>query len=209
MRSIKTFLGICLLSIFAMSVVRGNHDIEGEWTNRRAGVSVQVEKTSHGIKVKRLDRADWIYYESFRGGEYRDQNGNTYILNDEGILEWQSYNGRKKLRFQKNLNPSYRDDHPGLKNRDTYIERNHHYGNSNRHGLEGKWINQSTRQTIVVKERRNKIKVRAARTGWVTFERRRGQRFVDDRGNMYKWQRGSLTYESRNGDFYMRFVPYQ
>ena len=178
-------------------------EIEGFWTNVQKNVSVEVRQTYDGIKVKRRDRSQWISYEKMRSNQYRDRQGNTYYLRTDGLLEWESYDGRKRLRFNRASNPqSYSRDLET--DRDIHIERNHYYGGS----LEGRWINQSTGQIVQVKTRRKTIRVKAHRGGWVTFRPRSNQSFVDDRGNRYRVQHGKLIYTSYSGDFMMRFVRY-
>ncbi len=182
------------------SMAFANGDVEGRWQNTRTNVLLEVEKTYNGIRVKRLDKSGWIRYESIRRDQFRDHEGNTYEILPDGRLEWQSSDGRRRLRFNRTAPQQNIYRSPG----DKHIERNHYYGRS----LDGKWINKSTGQTILVKKKRHYIKVKARRSDWVIFKPSRHNRFVDDQGNFYKLNNGRLSYSSYSGDFYMRFIKY-
>ena len=206
----KTLISVwsLILGTFIVSAnAFASHDIEGRWKNARTNVGLEVEKTYDGIRVKRLDKANWIRYESIRSNQFKDRNGNTYALRTDGVLEWESYDGRKRLRFTKD---DYHIDGYTYPDRtpDKYVERNHYYGKDKYRTLEGKWINKSTGQAVWVKVRSRHIKVKAHRGGWITFKPRHNRSFVDDHGNRYQLRNGKLAYTSYSGDFYMRFVRY-
>ena len=202
MKKIKTMV-LALSSICMINVIAANSSIEGQWKNEKAKVSVLVEKTYDGIRVKRLDRTNWIKYESTRANQFRDNDGNTYLLRRDGNLEWESYDGRRRIVFARAVSSS------SIKPKgSTHIERNHYYGRDFYRSLEGKWINRSTGQSIWIKERRKSIRVKAHRRGWVTFRPRANRTFVDPHGNRYQVKNGRLSYTSYSGDFYMRFVKY-
>ena len=207
MKTLISVWSLILGSIIAAPSAFASHDIEGRWKNARTNVGLEVEKIYDGIRVKRLDKANWIKYKSIRSNQFKDRNGNTYALRSDGILEWESYDGRKRLRFTKDEYGSdgltYRDRTP-----EKYVERNHYYGPNRNPVLEGKWINKSTGQAVFVKERKRHIKVKAHRGGWVSFKPRHNRSFVDDHGNRYQLKNGKLAYTSYSGDFYMRFVRY-
>ena len=211
MKMLKSFVMVVFMFLGWSSQVTANHDIEGLWKNARTNVSLEVRKTYDGISVKRLDRSGWIDYRSFRNDQFRDSRGNTYVLQDNGILEWESYEGRKRLQFKKDHSDSHYQSQTGSGHHgDKYVERNYHYGKGrNDRSLEGRWINKSSGQAIMIKERRRSIKVKAHRGGWTTFDQRRGHVFVDHYGNRYEFRNGRLSYTSQSGDFMMRFMRYR
>ena len=206
MKNLKTALLFAFLFLLQTTVVSANAAIEGRWKNLKAKVSLLVEKTSTGIRVKRLDRANWIKYESTRPDQFRDAEGNTYQLTNDSHLEWESYDGRRRIAFARLDQISSTAE--SIPSTTKHIERNHYYGKNINRSLRGRWINKSTGQSIYVKERRNSIRVKARRGGWVTFRPRTNRTFVDQQDNRYQLKNGRLSYTSYSGDFYMRFVKY-
>ena len=207
MKDLRNALFLAILAVFQLATASAGSSVEGRWKNAKAKVSVLVEKTSEGIRVKRLDRTDWIAYESTRADQFRDADGNTYLLRSDGYLEWESNDGRRRIVFAKQpiQGSSYVESNPTVTK---HIERNHYYGKDFYRSLKGKWINKSTGQSILIKEGRKSIRVKTRRSGWVTFRPRTNRTFIDQDGNRYQLKNGRLSYTSYSGDFYMRFVKY-
>ncbi len=215
---------ICMVAAIGLPLnAQADQRLDGTWESSRNNLILIIESTSNGIRVKRSDQNRWYQYEEYREGQYRDQQGNNYYLIDNNTLEWEDHSGRKYLRFQRrsqksdynsadqasgHLDSRYSYDD---RNKDTHIERNHHFGRNPRntfvstHQLTGRWINRTTGQTISVKARRNGLRVKAHRSGWSNFSRRDGNTFIDPRGNRYDFQGGRLTYTSYSRDFLMEF----
>ncbi len=208
---------IALACLPAMATAR-SLQVEGTWENTRAQITLLVEITSEGIKVLRNNQSRWYYYQEIRTDQYRDQDGNTYSLIDHNTLEWESIDGEKRIRFYKGTRNGSKARIKSNSRSDVHIQRNHYYkgGKSRRFGsrtvhprtLEGKWLNNHTGQTIRVKAKRNRLYVRAKRTGWVRFHQGYDQTFTDQYGNSYEYDHGRLTYISRNRDFKMTFHRY-
>lgn len=218
---ISHFVAGLVMMSFTMSA-QAEQGPEGTWQDEQNRIILLVEKVPEGIRVKRSGQDRWYSYQRYRENQFRDSEGNTYYLNGDHSLEWEDRTGRKRIRFYKRENNrygegknhlGYRNDrfsHPQDRQRDTYIERNHHRGQSGHrsiatHVLTGRWINETTGQMIQIKARNNQVIVRANRGGWENFERKDANTFVDRRGNRYDFIRNRLVYTSRNNDFRMEF----
>lgn len=220
MKSIIIVTMATLLSCLPSSGWSASYDIDGIWENARTKVSLMVKTTASGIKVQRINKNRWYYYQELRSDQFRDDEGNTYYLIDQHTLEWEDASGDKRIRFYKKGDSSQSNvrQSESRQNSKTYIDRNHYNdrGKSRRRGniqvnpdfLEGRWLNQHTGQTIRVRGKRNSILVRTRKTGWVRFHQDRAKTFVDNQGNKYIFDRGDLTYLSRRNDFRMRFKKY-
>ncbi|NND09455.1 MAG: hypothetical protein HKN87_24030 [Saprospiraceae bacterium] len=215
MKSIFSITLAFLASIVPVSSRGASHHIDGIWENSRTKVSVMVQTTASGIKVQRINKNRWYYYQELRDDQFRDDEGNTYYLINEKTLEWEDATGAKRIRFYRKGSSSQAEVRSGDSKRkeNTHIQRNHYYGQSGKHAssrvnpdfLEGRWINQHTGQTIRVRGKRRSILVRARRTGWIRFYQDRGTSFMDREGNRYLFDRGKLAYVSRQNDFRMQF----
>lgn len=218
MNSIISLTLATLLSCLPLSGWSVGNDLDGIWENARTKVSLMVKSTASGIKVQRINKNRWYYYQELRSDQFRDDDGNTYYLIDEQTLEWEDAKGDKRIRFYKKGSSSQSrvGQSESRQHSDTYVQRNHYYdgGKSRRRGnikvdpdfLEGRWLNEHTGQTIRVRGKRNSILVRTRKTGWVRFNQDRGRAFVDRQGNKYIFDKGRLSYISRRGDFQMRFI---
>lgn len=195
-----------------------NQDLEGTWKNEQNQITLIIQSTNNGIRVRRSGQNRWYEYERIRQNQFRDREGNTYYFNRDNTLEWEDRSGNKRIRFTRWSESLMRQQGHGdqfSRNRNrhgkhTYVERNHHYGRSyhtvvGTHGLQGRWINRTTGQVIHVKAKNNRLQVKAQRGGWETFNRRDGNTFVDRRGNHYDVIGNKLIYTSRNRDFRMEF----
>ena len=215
MKSILSITLAFLASIITTIGWGSTHHIDGIWENARTKVSVMVKTTASGIKVQRINKNRWYYYQELRDDQFRDEEGNTYYLIDEKTLEWEDATGAKRIRFYRKGSSSQAEiSRDNLKRKgNTHIQRNHYYGHSPRLGsarinpdfLEGRWKNQHTGQTIRVRGKRKSILVRARTTGWIRFYQGRGKSFMDRDGNRYVFDQGRLTYISRQNDFRMQF----
>lgn len=199
------FFKLIIVSLIAFGPFRAAnaaHQIEGYWLNTRNHVGIDIEETSHGIRVRRTDQNKWYQYDRIRVDQYRDSQGNTYYQFDNDELEWESYDGRRRIKFRR----SHRDERYGHDYRDRYHDDSpgtyHIYKQ-----LSGRWINESTGLRIQIKEKRNRLKVKT-RGKWRDFRQTRGGDFIDQRGNRYRIRQGWLEYVSHHGDLVMRFKKY-
>ncbi len=199
----------CLTLLFLIGSA-GNllNPIDGVYENQKAKVKVQVELTTNGMRAKRLGQDQWYDYEQIRPGQYRDGQGNTYYLLEENQIEWEGPEGKKRIRFVKS-DGALSDDTSSPKQGNTYVHRNHFITNRqfvSARSLRGRWINPSTGQSISIRASRSgKMEVRGSQTRWITFQRSDGNTFRDRKNNRYHFDKGTLTYTSREGDFMMRF----
>lgn len=181
--------------------------IDGIYENQKANVQVLVESTAHGMRVRRLDQSQWYEYEQIRPGQFRDNQGNTYYIVEDSQIEWEDPEGEKRIRFVKSDVAS--TPAPSSKHGNTSIQRNDHISNRqfiSARSMRGRWINPSTGQSINIRASRSgKMEVRGSQTRWITFHRSDGNTFRDRKNNQYHFDKGILTYTSREGDFMMRF----
>ncbi|MDX1479333.1 MAG: hypothetical protein R3301_16575 [Saprospiraceae bacterium] len=101
------------LVILAMLIQTGTSlasQVEGLWHNERTGISIEVQDTYDGIKVKRTDASRWRYYDTRSNDIYSDQRGNYYELRRRNQLRWVSRNGRDVLVFTRASSGWYDDD---------------------------------------------------------------------------------------------------
>lgn len=184
-------------------------NLDGWWKNDQTNLLLLVESTDDGFQTKRLDQEVWYTYIQFREGQFRDHDGNTYFLMGDRNLEWEDHRGSKRLRFHRSDTPleyvNRRNGYSSYPDTDYKSGKNEN-NNVNSRSLDGRWINLSTSQKIFVKSKRNRIKVKANRGGWATFDRTNRRGWIDQQGNRYEFRNGRLIYTSRNGDFMMRFV---
>lgn len=199
------FFKFILVSFLAMSQIQASHaahQIKGYWLNERNQIGIDIEETSHGIRVRRLDQNRWHHYDRIRDDQYRDQRGNTYFQPDADELEWESHDGGRRLRFRRSDSAERYTQH----DRNQY--RNHTPGRHNTYErLSGTWINESTGKRIQIREKQNRLKVRT-RGKWQDYRQTRGGDFIDRRGNRYRINHGRLEYISHRGDLVMRFKKY-
>ena len=209
MKTWITLLSTCLVFFISVQAI-ANNDVDGIWINSLKGLTVIVESTSRGIRVKRQDQQTWYEYEEYRVGQYRDAEGNNYYLVDASKLEWEGSNGKRRIVFNKSPLPDGSIAHAIREggNQDVHIERNHYYGETSRPSrLEGRWRNKSTGQSITIQAHADFIKVRAHRGGWTTFYREDRNTYFDSRGNRYDVLPAKVIYLSESRDFKMVFVP--
>ncbi len=201
----RTLLLTLLLSL-GMSDLLAN-PIDGIYENQKAKVKVQVESTANGMRAKRLDQNRWYEYEQIRPGQFRDSQGNTYYIIEDDQIEWEGPEGKKRIRFMRS--DAGQTDASGSKQGSTYMQRNHYISNRqfvSARSLRGRWINPSTGQSINIRASQSgRMEVRGSQTRWITFRRSDGNRFRDRKNNEYFFDKGTLTYTSREGDFMMRF----
>lgn len=220
---ISYFAAMMLLMNFA-SANDSDHQLEGIWESENNQITLIIESTNNGIRVKRKGQNRWYEYHQYRPNQFTDSEGNIYFLMRDRILEWEDHRGRKRLRFRKigseryaeksDQHDNWREDTYDRSSRwrqDSNISGHHNTGKSSRkivsaRHLNGRWINQTTGQTIFIKARNNRLRVKAHRGGWENFERRDGNTFVDHRGNRYVLNQKRLVYTSRRRDFRMDFV---
>jgi len=204
-----TLSATCLI-FFGSTQVHGKNDVEGKWINATKGLTLIVETTSNGIRVKRTDQQNWYEYEEYRVGQYRDKDGNNYYLIDGEKLEWEGKDGERRLVFSRGSIPtsSIPLENDAKDQSEYHVERNYYYGDAfGPSQLEGWWRNRSSGQSIFVQAHKHLIKVRAHRGGWTTFYRDDRNTYFDNRGNRYDISAGKMFYSSRSGDFKMVFIP--
>ncbi|MDH3649983.1 MAG: hypothetical protein OEQ53_09880 [Saprospiraceae bacterium] len=207
-----TIIILCLGTLTSMEAAIADHQIEGAWLNERNQITIHIQESRQGIKVKRNDQHQWFTYQRIRESQFRDQEGNTYYQINEGTLEWESFDGNRTLRFHRNgdqrsggYNDNYRSDDSYENDSRFRRQRDSYDAQKTWHRLSGVWINRTTGQRIHVKKKGKSIKVKGRRGGWKTFRRTRKEAFVDDHGNRYRIYRGGLEYTSPYGDLVMRF----
>lgn len=195
---------LAILFLPGMPLLMAN-PIDGIYKNQKANVQVLVESTENGMRARRLDQSQWYDYEQIRPGQFRDKQGNTYYILEANQIEWEGPAGKKRIRFVKSDVTTGSPTNQG----NTYVQRNHYISNRqfvSARSLRGRWINPSTGQSISIRASRSgKMEVRGRQTQWITFHRSDGNTFRDRKNNQYYFDKGTLTYTSREGDFMMRF----
>ena len=220
----KNYISFCLLALMP-SLMSFAHPssfatLEGYWKNYQNNVTIEVIRTSYGIKTKRTDQSRWYYYDKRRNSEYIDNQGNKLYLSGNSSLVWKSRNGRKSFRFRK-LRDRYDnydryqdrwDDTRRNRSYNDYDDYDDYYGNrfdddfaynNNRllnrralRNLEGNWYNERTSRRLYIDARNNHLKVRLRR-GWSNFEQRRPGYFVNRRGDSIEiLGRNTLKYNT-------------
>ncbi len=183
--------------------------ITGLWEEIGTRILIEVQPTSQGIRVKRTDQSQWYQYELIRDGQYRDRSGNTYYLAHTGQLEWEDVEGRRRLVFERHAGRHRQgplsSTQSTVRQSNTYIERNHHGTRVEPRQLVGTWVNVSTRQSIQIRVRRQKMTVRMNRQ-WINFHDVRPGIFEDTYANTLTFHRQELIYDTSNHDLRMVFV---
>ncbi len=199
MQSFK-FILVSLMAFGPPMGANATHQIEGHWLNARNHIGIDIEETSQGIRVKRTDQVKWYQYDRIRDDQYRDDRGNTYYQIGNDGLEWESYDGQRRLRFKRSGQAQRYSHQSG----DRYRHHNPagHYAYEQ---LSGRWINAATGKRIRIKYKRSSIRVKSYRGKLRDFRQTRGGNFIDRQGNRYRMQHGALEYISYRGDLVMRF----
>lgn len=76
---------------------RGIDRYFGRWYDRGRGINLRIEAYGQGFRARYGNT--WTYYTPYRD-YYRDQRGNRYYFDDD-YLCWDSYDGRRRLRFRR------------------------------------------------------------------------------------------------------------
>lgn len=201
----KNTATIKILIMAAFMVVctesRADGNIAGYWSSEKHQVDIEIVPTRGGIKVLRTGQSNWYYYDESRNNRYRDREGNIYRLTGDDHLEWESYDGRKNLRFRKS--------HSRNRNR-SYGNRGNDYreNRTRRHvirkrvitptRLHGSWINQRNGDCLDIRARRSSIRVDGIGLFDRTFHRS-NEGFVDRKGNLLRFEDGKLIRYNRRG----------
>ncbi len=67
------------------------NSISGVWYSPKTDRELVVEEERYGFRIRFKRDGDWRYFERIRSGLYRDNKGNTYRLNQDGTMTWESY----------------------------------------------------------------------------------------------------------------------
>lgn len=183
-------LGLFLTSSYS---AEARNDVEGLWSNQRYNVKIRVEQTRDGIRVQRTDRSRWRAYEQVRNLQFRDREGNTYYMVNDQELEWESRDGRKRIRFRRDRRRS--TNRPQTIARRAITARD----------LHGTWLNPWNSDCLIIRARRGELRVRGIGIGTRTFFVTRNG-FQDRKGNILRLQRNRLQLINRRGRLVGHYV---
>ncbi len=74
-------------------------NIGGTWYCGDHNLYLDIEPFGNGYRA-RQPRGVWTYYDRYSDNEFRDNRGNIYYY-DDGVLHWQSRDGRRVYSFRK------------------------------------------------------------------------------------------------------------
>ena len=196
---------VLMLAMFTLQSAFSRSEIEGIWENRRNGITITVQETYDGIKVKRTDQRQWFYYDEKKQGVFEDRRGNKYIWDDYDELTWRERRNGKKIKFRKKDRQNYDDDWTLSRSDDWYDN----YNDNGRYGgqgfynrfefLEGRWIHPTSNRVMNIWVGNKTLEIRR---GWTktTFRQVRRNRFEDYHGNKIKILDGNrVLFTNRNG----------
>jgi hypothetical protein len=128
----KLFIAGCFLAFsFIMLQAKG---IEGVWEVQTTKDIAVIENTADGIRAKLGEQGPWYYYEKVSNREFVDKRGNSYRIESNNQLSWESRDRSKSLvliRIDSNRNPSYRSGKPGYQGQ--YYSNDYESGSDRRY----------------------------------------------------------------------------
>lgn len=214
------FVTTGILTLFTVLVFAG--DLEGLWRNEQRNMNIEVLYTRNGIKVRSADRGnDWNEYRAFDNNRYRDNFGNCYSFNANG-LEYCTADRSNIINFSR-YNPVHNGYDNGRYGSENDWNRGHdqedrwdnRWGRDNRRNrdhwidyyrnYEGRWHNHTTGQRINVDFDRGSLRIKFQGNRWFDVQERNRGLFVDQRGNQFYFANDGIEYRSYDGDLNMKF----
>lgn len=200
----KSRIILSLMALATALVSFGSNNVrsyvEGYWSNPTENVEIEIRSTNYGIKVKRIDKSRWYYYDREGNDSFRDQDGNRYYLDSNSRLIWKNRSGRKSIRFRRaNTGSTNRGNYDNRYNDyDNNSNRNGRYGdryddrydrNNDRYGNQGRYDDYGTSNN---RNWNRKFKVKYLEGSW--FNNRTGQRL-----SIVPRNRSSFKINTRKG----------
>ena len=213
MRNIRYFSLATLLLIGLTSTLVASPDhLDGFWQAQNYNVSIEVEETRDGIRVRRTDQNDWFYYRYNGRGEYLNRDGNTYEFVNNNKLVFNNARRGQRISFTRTSDWDFRNGNNrrrGNNRWDDYRYDDPYYDGyrNDRRGridfitaaklLDGRWINDRVGARLAINRRGPNLIVFFNGRDRLYCPSNNGF-FVDQRGNSIKLVgNGKLVFNHR------------
>lgn len=76
-------------------------NIDGTWYSPKTDRELVVMQEKYGFNIKFRRDGDWKYFERVSDHKYRDNKGNTYVINGDGTMTWHSYDRDRTITIHR------------------------------------------------------------------------------------------------------------
>lgn len=205
---------LSLILLLTQQVTNAAVFLEGFYKSTNSSITMQLQETRDGIRVKRSGSNNWINYQEFSRNLYKDSNGHSYYFYGDNEVEFRDRTGRAKITFYHDQ----RDSRGGVGNYndwddDHYDDNRFDRNNSNqndryenayrflRGDISGRWTSGNRGQRVLQIRQTGRNLIEVQRNGrWRTFYYQGNGVFQDrNRNRVFFNNQNALTYRERFG----------
>ena len=211
---------LSLILLLTQQVSNAAVFLEGFYKSKYSSITMQLQETRDGIRVKRSGANNWITYQEFSRNLFKDSYGNGYYFYGDNEVEFRDRTGRTKITFfydQRDSrsgvgnyndwdNDSFDNDRydNDWNNRNNNANRNDRYENRYRFlrgDISGRWTSGNRGQRVLQIRQTGRNLIEVQRNGrWRTFYYQGNGVFQDrNRNRVFFNNQNALTYRERFG----------